>query len=209
VVRGAGLALKAASLEESRDPADAFRVGPPGRDAGQCPWGSGGTLDMSKRGEPVSLRRLAEEKGQALIEFALLIPVLLLIVGGIIQFGKAFSYWSQMNNVAAETARQVVVSHLPGNADPTNNQFRDFAYDRLTGSELRSLVAADDEHIKLCFTPAADPQIGDEVKVVVRTDKFQILPFVNIAPFNLTSKATMRLEKKPNPAKLTTDTTCT
>jgi len=193
----------------------------PHREMLVVPRGSGGTLDeMSKRGEPVSLRRLAGEKGQALVEFALLIPVLLLVVGGIIQFGKAFSYWSQMNNVAAETARQVVVNRLPGpNTNPTNADFRNFAYSRLTGHELRLLVnpsdpsPPDNSHIKLCFTeadPPADPDnlpdIGDEIKVVLKTDNFQILPFVNIAPFNLTSKATMRLEKKPTSA--TSDGTC-
>jgi Flp pilus assembly protein TadG len=160
---------------------------------------------MSRRGETVFLRRLRDQKGQALIEFALLIPVLLLIVGGIIQFGKAFSYWSQMNNVAAETARQVVVNHLPSNTTPNKADFRTFAYARINGAELRDLIAPDDDHIKICYTPDPGAQSG-EVKVAVTTDKFQILPFVHIAPFNLTSKATMRLEQDPSdPAS---DTTC-
>jgi Flp pilus assembly protein TadG len=150
----------------------------------------------------VSLRRLENEKGQALVEFALLVPVLLLIVGGIIQFGKAFSYWSQMNNVASETARQIVVDHLQGNNAPTNQQFRQFAFDRFTGSELKDLVnpsgTPDENHIKICFTPPAAPHKGNEVKVTIQTDNMEILPFVGISPFHLTSSATMRVEAEPD-----------
>jgi Flp pilus assembly protein TadG len=158
----------------------------------------------------VSLRRLENEKGQALVEFALLVPVLLLIVGGIIQFGKAFSYWSQMNNVASETARQIVVDHLQGNNAPTNQQFRDFAYSRFTGSELKGLIkpggSVDENHVKICFTPAAAPHKGNEVKVTVQTDNMEILPFVGISPFHLTSSATMRMETEPD--NTTNDSSC-
>ena len=147
-----------------------------------------------------------------MVEFALLVPVLLLIVGGIIQFGKAFSYWSQMNNVASETARQVVVWHLqtpPYPASPAKDDFRDFAYKRLTGSELQGLVkpgaTVDENHIKICFANGATK--GEEAKVIIKTENMAILPFVDISPFNLTSSATMRIETDP-PAGTVSDGSC-
>lgn len=53
------------------------------------------------------LRR--DERGAAAIEFALLLPVLLLLFFGIIQFGLLFSVHSSMQNASREAARAVAL----------------------------------------------------------------------------------------------------
>lgn len=45
------------------------------------------------------------EKGQAMVEFALILPVLFLIIGGIIDFGWIFHHQSIANNACREGAR--------------------------------------------------------------------------------------------------------
>lgn len=58
-------------------------------------------------------RRLASEKGAELIEFALVLPLLLLILFGIIDFGLLFQRYETVTNAAREGARVAV---LPGYA---------------------------------------------------------------------------------------------
>lgn len=54
-----------------------------------------------------ALRR--DERGAAAIEFALLLPVLLLLFFGIVQFGLLFSVHSTMQNASREAARAVAL----------------------------------------------------------------------------------------------------
>jgi Flp pilus assembly protein TadG len=51
------------------------------------------------------------ESGQALVEFALVLPLLMLIVVGIIDFGFAFNQWNTAQNAAREGARIAAVSN--------------------------------------------------------------------------------------------------
>lgn len=58
-------------------------------------------------------RRLASEKGAELIEFALVFPLLLLVMVGIMDFGLLFQRYETVTNAAREGARVAV---LPGYA---------------------------------------------------------------------------------------------
>lgn len=51
-----------------------------------------------------------DESGAVAIEFALVVPVLILIVFGIINFGFVFSQQSTLNNAVREGARRAVVN---------------------------------------------------------------------------------------------------
>ncbi len=46
-------------------------------------------------------------------EFALIIPVFLLVVAGLLGFGRVFFYWIETNHDASETARWAVVDRNP------------------------------------------------------------------------------------------------
>ena len=65
------------------------------------------------------LRRAHQERGAALLEMALTLPLLLLVCVGILEFGRAYQTWQVMTNAAREGARIAV---LPGitNTDVTN-----------------------------------------------------------------------------------------
>ncbi|HEY8257119.1 MAG TPA: TadE/TadG family type IV pilus assembly protein [Gemmatimonadales bacterium] len=54
-------------------------------------------------------RRLVDRRGQSLVEFALVVPLLLLMLAGIIEFGRAWN-WSQVVSEAARAgARKAAV----------------------------------------------------------------------------------------------------
>ena len=46
-------------------------------------------------------------------EFALIVPIFLLIVAGLLAFGRVFFYWIEANHMASETARWAVVDRNP------------------------------------------------------------------------------------------------
>jgi hypothetical protein len=61
-------------------------------------------------------RCISNERGQATVEFALILPVLLLIVLGIIEFGRAWNIQQVVTDAAREGARRAVIF------DPTITQ---------------------------------------------------------------------------------------
>src|SRR5437763_10436280 len=65
-----------------------------------------------------SLSRLREEagdeRGVAVTELALVLPLLLLLILGMIDFGKAINYWIDNTHLANEGARLAVVNSNPG-----------------------------------------------------------------------------------------------
>lgn len=55
------------------------------------------------------MKLLKNEKGQALVEFAIILPILLLIVLGILQFGMLINSYLTISNSAREGARLGIV----------------------------------------------------------------------------------------------------
>ena len=53
---------------------------------------------------------IREDSGQALVEFAFLLPVLLIILTGIFTFGMTFNNYTQMTEATATAARQLAIS---------------------------------------------------------------------------------------------------
>ena len=56
------------------------------------------------------MKRIRSEKGAALIEAAITVPIILLIAVGIFEFGRAYQTWQVLTNAAREGARLAVIS---------------------------------------------------------------------------------------------------
>lgn len=56
------------------------------------------------------MKSLKNEKGQSLVEFAILLPILLLILMGILEFGIMLNSYLTINNSAREGARLGIVA---------------------------------------------------------------------------------------------------
>ena len=59
-------------------------------------------------------QRVRSQRGAALLEMALTLPLLLLVCVGILEFGRAYQTWQVITNAAREGARIAV---LPGMDD--------------------------------------------------------------------------------------------
>jgi Flp pilus assembly protein TadG len=65
-----------------------------------------------------TMRTNRSERGAALLEAAITIPMLLLIAVGIFEFGRAYQTWQVLTNAAREGARVAVLPDpTPGNAE--------------------------------------------------------------------------------------------
>jgi Flp pilus assembly pilin Flp len=71
-------------------------------------------------------RFMAEETGQNLVEFALLLPVLMYILMGIMQFGLVFAAYLTINNAVREGARwgSISVYNVGLNSGAANDEVR-------------------------------------------------------------------------------------
>jgi Flp pilus assembly protein TadG len=56
-------------------------------------------------------------RGQALVEFALIVPMLLLLVMGVVEFGRAWNVYQTLTDAAREGARTAVLARPTIDAD--------------------------------------------------------------------------------------------
>lgn len=59
------------------------------------------------------LRRTRREDGAALIETAFVLPIMLLVCVGILEFGRAYQTWQVVTNAAREGARVAILPEYP------------------------------------------------------------------------------------------------
>jgi TadE-like protein len=136
--------------------------------------------------------KASRERGQALVEFALIAPLFLVIVVGIIQFGIGLNYWLDLNRIANQGARWAVVDHgwddCPKSAttcdSPTLQQHLE--------SEPISGGLQPTAHI--WFPDDDSPAPGESVTVCVKSN-FTFLPILDLGTITLRGKATMRIEQ--------------
>src|SRR3954451_18038832 len=62
------------------------------------------------------------EDGQALVEFALVLPVLMLVLFGMVEFGRGLNYWNDATHISAEGARFAAVNRTPNPASSASLQ---------------------------------------------------------------------------------------
>ena len=76
------------------------------------------------------MTRIKSERGAALLEAAITLPMLLLIAVGIFEFGRAYQTWQILTNAAREGARMAV---LP---DPTSGTVETRVRDYMQAGQL-------------------------------------------------------------------------
>jgi Flp pilus assembly protein TadG len=146
------------------------------------------------------LRRLAGERGTAILETALTLPLLLLVSVGIFEFGRAYQTWQVLTNAAREGARLAVMPGQP--SDAVEARVRQYLKNGQLPNEPSATVAVD---------PNAKVDIGGgataKASLVTVTYPFQFVVLQPVArlvvsgskigaPLNLVSTAEMRNESQ-------------
>ena len=124
--------------------------------------------------------RLKKEKGAAAVEFALLLPLLVVIVFGITTFGFVYKEYIALTHAARDGVR---LAALGKDYDYIINQIeQDLPIEIIQSVEVNPLVPS-------------DRTVGDSVTVTVKRTPIDIkIPFLEISPIELTSTAEMRVE---------------
>lgn len=126
---------------------------------------------------------LSNQKGQSIVETALVLPIIILILTGIIDFGLLFNNYLVITNASREAARNAAV----GSSD----------------LEINILVAnmtstLDQTKLATTIYPAESlRKKGDEVTITVEYDNMLLTPVISSIipnPMHLTAKTVMRME---------------
>jgi hypothetical protein len=156
------------------------------------------------------------------VEFALIAPLLFLLVGGTIDFARALNYYNDLTQLAGQGARAAIVASNPDGTGPntaTSVQCQ-LIKTYTTSPELRGSTSSDGIQVQILdpnnVGPAtANPIPGLPLKVQTSFDFNFVVPLVKIAipgPFlHLSTSSTMRVEQRAGTAFSTTPqnvTTC-
>jgi Flp pilus assembly protein TadG len=151
--------------------------------------------------------RLLDQRGQALVEFALVVPLVILLLLGIVDFGQAFNYQNDEASLAGIAMRYAEVNSCA----------------QCGGQSIESYVrsTADSQALKnngltICFTTPSGvisppPQLGDAITVKV-SSTYQWLHYFHFSSLSspIVATVTGRLETNYNPAtaRYTLQATC-
>jgi Flp pilus assembly protein TadG len=149
------------------------------------------------------LRRLhdaaRDQRGVALVEFALVLPILVLMLFGALDFGKAYNYWIDETHLANEGARYAAVNTSP---DPSAASFLAAIRQQADSAELRNGNSSSVPNaLKVCVYLPNGPTVGSPVRVEV-TSTYRFLSFIanrlNLLSKSVVADSTMRLERVPS-----------
>lgn len=132
------------------------------------------------------MKRWGGERGAVAVEFALILPVFLLLLLGIMEFGRAYNAQLSLTHAARESVRTLAISNTPGHAieeaiheTPTLNP-------KLTSSNV--LVSYADS-----VSPFTAQSSCANNRDAIITITYSLQTLTGIAgPFTLTGKGVMR-----------------
>ena len=125
--------------------------------------------------------RLRGEGGQTFVEFAIVLPILVLLVFGITQFGLAFRNYLAITDAARVGARAAAVKRTT-----TPCTFARTAIENTVSSGQWAQISSR-------ITCVAGPNVGDQVSITINYPYSIGLPGVS-ASGNLTARAQERME---------------
>jgi Flp pilus assembly protein TadG len=135
---------------------------------------------------PLAHRR--GERGVAMVEMAIVLPVFVFILFAVIELGRGVNYWIDETHLANEGARWLVVNKDLGCGG--TNCLQTYLPAQADAADLQSAMS-----VSWTF-PNGTCNVGDPATVTVTYLK-NWLPFLNLAPTHITGSATMRIEAKP------------
>ncbi len=157
-----------------------------------------------------------------MVEMALVMPILLFLALGIVDFGRVMNYWNNVNLIASDAARFAAVNNNPGTTStPVVADFLEWVRSQAETAELRDGVVAGgtpgncpppagtyDEtcsysvtsKLKVCVdSPNGQPlTVGNPVRVRVESS-YNLIPFLaketQFGSVAVNGEAVMRLEQ--------------
>jgi hypothetical protein len=141
------------------------------------------------------------ESGVAMVEFALILPLVLVLLLLILDFGRAINYWIDTTHLASEGARLAAVDKSGLKDDDGNNvSLQEYIKSRADSAELRTggPTGVVDPGLEVCVAYPEGRFVGSPVKVTVSAE-YNWIPFLsselNLTQTTIEGTATHRLER--------------
>ena len=128
-----------------------------------------------------------------MVEFALVLPLLLLLVFGIFDFGRAINYWIDATHLANETARYAAVGNVPSSC---SGSLASCMRDQADSPELRNGSGSVTSPISVCVNAPSATTAGTPITAQAQFT-YQWFSFLglSVTTTQVTGSATMRLER--------------
>jgi Flp pilus assembly protein TadG len=130
-------------------------------------------------------KRRTNESGQAVVEFAIILPVLLMVLFAILQFGVVFNNYIQVTAAAREGARKAAVSRSLGTSA---------AETAATASAKAAAPGLTASKVTVTYPNSPTFAQGSDVAVKVTYPYSISILGIIVSSGNLSSTTTMRVE---------------
>ena len=163
--------------------------------------------DVSTRHDGTARQLRFDDRGASLVEFALVMPLLVLLLFGIIEFGYLFAQHLDVRHGAREGARMASVAYDPQDWGGISPEAAKHNMRRMIVETCERMDFAEDDTqvtISLVGTTGSvteNNQPGDYLAVEVEADPTQITGLFStvIDPITLRSEVEMRIERTFEP----------
>ena len=156
---------------------------------------SRGLIGRLRQLHPARRSQHGPESGVAIVEFALILPLLLIFLLLILDFGRAVNYWIDSTHLASEGARLAAVDKAPGGSLQEHIKNQADTEELRTGGPVGVVAPG----LEVCVSyPEGPPSVGEPVTVTVSAD-YNWLPFLSnefgLTQTTITGSATHRIER--------------
>lgn len=128
---------------------------------------------------------MKSEKGQSLVEFALIVPLFMMLVFAITDFGRIFYVYLTMDQIGREVARVVSIEGIDADYETVISDYK---------NNIKNFIK-DDESFKV--SPVIKPYEtgdGEKVEVTVESTTMFITPILDRINLPLKDITIMRVE---------------
>ena len=132
--------------------------------------------------------RRRSERGQALVETAIILPLLLFVVAGIVELGRAYQVSQVLNNAAREGARTAIMPFM----DVAAAQTRTRDYMQSSGLSAYGTAAVTvDRNVTL--NVSGTPESASQVDIAYPFDFYILQPIAQLVVPNTTTGGALTL----------------
>jgi len=133
------------------------------------------------------------QRGQAMVEFALVLPILLLVLFGIFDFGRAINYWIDATHMSNEAARYAAVGGTPTGC---TSSLASCIRNQANTPELRNGSGSVTSPVQVCVNAPSATTPGTPITATASFD-YQWFSFLglSVTTTHISASATMRLER--------------
>ena len=135
------------------------------------------------------MQRRRNQRGAALVEAAMVVPILLLISAGIFEFGRAYQTWQVLTNAAREGARVAV---LPNGAPATAaTRVRQYMQDGQLPDFATATVSVDRA---VAITVNGAPQTASQIVIGYPFDFIVLQPIARLVVAGTTTGSSLTMQ---------------